>query len=847
MKITLRGFLFGAAVTAASASHGFAAGPALKEATTTPQVEQTTDDSAALPIQPSGAVVNDAVGRVEIPRLLSDSQAGQQPTNAQLIESWSTDPDDVFQPVSLQQAGPVPVAPQTFQQVAETPSSSLAARLFGSPSRNRSLLSANRRSSASSPGSSVVLGSESKGRKTTDVGSLLGRSTGALGVATERRSPIVNDVRVRGSQVGQLLASGSYWFPVRQDLDTLLSKIDSSIVEDVIVIKGPYSSKYGPGYNFIDFELAQSPRYENGFESHGSTSLNYSTNGEQWYGRQSFWGGDSDYGYRVGYGIRSGVDYETGDGERLPSGYKSGNLDVAVGFDIDNGSSLEFNYMRLDQADVQIPNQVNILDDLKTDSWEVIYKDTDLEAADVFIAETWYNTTSLEGNAQDSGKRSQIPLLDETLFAKTSTGWNASTGFNLAMTWFDDVGGEVTAGVDMRYLQQQYDERTQWALFDRNWMVGDPLPSGGDQDKIQNTNYPLPRAQQLNPGLYLESVDQVTDRFVVRCGGRLDLVHSNADSGTVRSNVFDESVEVFVGGQDGIFRQDFKLGQAFVTGDYVVNENVTMTGGAGFGMRAPSMGELYSSGFYSSITPQWVLTSSFGNPSLAPEKRIQIDLGMEADFGSFRGGVNGYHAWVNDYITLDRIGVVLAAGTTGLENTVAPAFAYTNSELVTLAGFEGYSEYDVNEWFTAFGTISFTEGRDHTRRDSNYVYSGVAFGDPGRSNSASEEEPLPGIFPMEARVGLRLTEPQQGNWGAEFSARIVDSQDRIATNLLETRTAGFTTYDLRGFLQVVDGVLFVAGIENLTDKNYQEHFDARNVTQVRQPGANYYIGTEFVY
>jgi outer membrane receptor protein involved in Fe transport len=422
MKITLRGFLFGAAISAASASHGIAAEPVLDESSTTPKVERTTDDSTDVPIQPSGAVANDAIGRVRIPQLLSESQAGQQPTNAQLIESWSTDPEDVFRPVSLQEAGPVPVAPPQFQQVAEPASSSLAARLFGSPSRNRSLLSANRRSAAFSPGSSVVLGSESKGRKKTDVGSLLGRSTGAVGISTERRSPIVNDVRIRGSQVGQLLASGSYWFPVRQDLDTLLSKIDSSIVEDIIVIKGPYSSKYGPGYNFIDFELAQLPRYENGFESHGSSSLNYSTNGEHWNGRQSFWGGDSNYGYRVGYGIRTGEDYETGDGVNLPSSYESGNLDVALGWDLDDHRSFEFNYMRLDQRDVQLPNQVNTIDDLQTDRWELIYTVSDMDLIDRFTAETWYNTTTIEGNSQDPEKRRQIPLLDETLFMNDVEG-----------------------------------------------------------------------------------------------------------------------------------------------------------------------------------------------------------------------------------------------------------------------------------------------------------------------------------------------------------------------------------------------------------------------------------------
>ena len=36
------------------------------------------------------------------------------------------------------------------------------------------------------------------------------------------------------------------------DLDTMLNKIDSRIVNDITVIKGPYSALYGPGSNFVD-------------------------------------------------------------------------------------------------------------------------------------------------------------------------------------------------------------------------------------------------------------------------------------------------------------------------------------------------------------------------------------------------------------------------------------------------------------------------------------------------------------------------------------------------------------------------------------------------------------------
>ena len=51
--------------------------------------------------------------------------------------------------------------------------------------------------------------------------------------------------------------------------------------------------------------------------------MDYKTNGEQWYGRQAFWGGSHDWGYRVGCGHRTGNDYETGSNFSLPSSYKS--------------------------------------------------------------------------------------------------------------------------------------------------------------------------------------------------------------------------------------------------------------------------------------------------------------------------------------------------------------------------------------------------------------------------------------------------------------------------------------------------------------------------------------------
>src|SRR5262249_30559059 len=200
----------------------------------------------------------------------------------------------------------------------------------------------------SAPSTNLVSGTEAVGRATTDAGDLLARSTSATGVETQRRSPIANEARIRGERFGQIVthADGAFWFPARLDLDTFLSKIDSGLVQDIIVLKGPYSARYGPGFSFIDIASERTPRPQNGFEWNGRTFSTYKTNGEQLYGRQSFWGGESDWGFRVSYGHRTGNDYRTGSGMDIPASYNARDVDFSVGYDFSPVSRLEVGYLR---------------------------------------------------------------------------------------------------------------------------------------------------------------------------------------------------------------------------------------------------------------------------------------------------------------------------------------------------------------------------------------------------------------------------------------------------------------------------------------------------------------------
>jgi hemoglobin/transferrin/lactoferrin receptor protein len=110
---------------------------------------------------------------------------------------------------------------------------------------------------------------------------------------------------------------------------------------------------------------------------------------------------------------------------------------------------------------------------------------------------------------------------------------------------------------------------------------------------------------------------------------------------------------------------------------------------------------------------------------------------------------------------------------------------------------------------------------------------------------APKEEALPGIPPLESRFGVQVHQPgERPRWGLELSARVVDEQDRIAATLREQRTPGFTTLDLRSYCRPADNLSLIAGVENLTDKQYQEHLDIRRVFQ---PGISFYFGSEVRY
>ena len=135
------------------------------------------------------------------------------------------------------------------------------------------------------------------------------------------------------------------------------------------------------------------------------------------------------------------------------------------------------------------------------------------------------------------------------------------------------------------------------------------------------------------------------------------------------------------------------------------------------------------------------------------------------------------------------------------------------------------------------------------RADLNSATPSTREAGPRGQLDGGEAEPLPNMPPLQTIVGLRWHDHSTSRWYIEFSTRIVDNQDRVATSLLESSTPGFTVFDLKAHRKLGKSLALNAGVENLTDKHYREYLDfrAENGISMFRPGLNCYLTAEWTF
>lgn len=638
-----------------------------------------------------------------------------------------------------------------------------------------------------------------------------------------RRSQVSIQPVIRGYHQQQIYAQyqGENFVSVRYDLDSLLGSIDPGIIDNLIIIPGPYGVKYGPGLAFIDLVPKATPRYDEP-QWHSRTQTTYQSNGQQWYGRETISGGGEFYGLRATYGHKTGNDYLSGDGTQIPASYNVRDADISLGVDVTWDTTVDFEYLRQDLTNTEYAGLMFDVRFRKTDAFFVRLHDTDWLAGEL-LAEAWYNRSAIAGDNQRSSKQ----LFYRNNFFFTSGGQTqfpqigfvgvfdadvADTGFRLSPSWESSNGDKLTTGVDLHHVRQElneFDNLTNRALLF--------TPAGFE-------NFPIPKSESWDPGIFAELETPLRPDLKLTTGARIDWIHTSADpfhraldpDGLIRPIFAPGGAPVARLDEDlfrtGLVKNDV-LWHAFAAAEQQLDENLEVRLGFGHGQRPPSLTERYAYVPFLAVL-QSAENAPFGRPDLKPEKASQGDLALSGRYEDYRFRAAVFGAYVQDYISYAYLPPPTDPASEYLTFTNISAF---------LSGCEFAGDFDLTDWWQPFANLSYVAGQN-----------------------LSADEPLAGIYPLQSRVGLRLHEPTEDRYGVELSASFVAQQTRVARSLLEPETAGFTVVYVRGYWQVSEHLRLQSGIENLADRNYLEHLSVHDPA-VYEPGFNFYLSGQMDY
>ncbi len=561
-----------------------------------------------------------------------DDETVQSSWDSWLAEDWQSrivvrgqEPAAPLQPLDSPFSGPLQPLDSPLSVLQESPSVESWRQVFEQISAKSALDSA---------GAAETV-TESKLYAPTNVAGLLQESNTVQTVKSQRRSPISMDPYIWGYRHGQIYANadGAYWTPVRRDLDTMLSSIDPTLIEDVIVQPGPYGLRYGPGFAYITVLTAQTPRYENGLESHYRTGFDVRTNGGGIYGRETAYGGNRDWGFIVNWGIRKASDYRPGNDapfSKIPSGYSSQNVLAQFGMDLSAETRIEARYQRIDATDLEFAAQFFDVSYQGSDAFVVSLITEDPCSCSELRADVWFNFTRMSGDTSSPGKFLPFPVIDKVeyaldeyrgldygtagLFGQTY-GDVSSQGARLVKTYGEEGTTELRFGTDIRYTSQKLRE---------NFVL---TPADDFQpDNAFSTN--LPRSELVDPGLFAELAIPWTSFWTTTLGARFDWAHTRADASDLRQ---DTSI---IGAPAALYKND-TLSAFYVTSELEVGQGWTMTAGGGYAERPPSLVDRYGDGIFLGIM-QSGFNRVIGTPTLRKERAWQVDLGAVVELRATR-------------------------------------------------------------------------------------------------------------------------------------------------------------------------------------------------------------------
>ena len=217
-----------------------------------------------------------------------------------------------------------------------------------------------------------------------------------------------------------------------------------------------------------------------------------------------------------------------------------------------------------------------------------------------------------------------------------------------------------------------------------------------------------------------------------------------------------------------------------------------------------------------------------GNINLDHETAYQLDLGLNYDNESFSIAPHIFYQKIDDYIQgtpSQDMRVKIVARMMGSINTLQ----FNNID-ATLYGADLNWDYQVSSNIKLSGVASYVRGTRDDIDDNLYRMS-----------------------PLNSRINLYF---QQSNWQTNLSLHAYAKQTRVSAINTETASAGYALVDWQADYFVSLGLVLRAGVNNLLNKQYNDHLGGTNRAKgsdiavgerITGMGRNFYLALDYQF
>ena len=379
-------------------------------------------------------------------------------------------------------------------------------------------------------------------------------------------------------------------------------------------------------------------------------------------------------------------------------------------------------------------------------------------------------------------------------------------------SYANKLGRDIVVN-DVTFRTDGFDAKADWLAHPQHLLSFgvNAWRMTGDPDRRMATAAPFTTLSANNPfqdaeiravGVYAQD-DMRFGRLNVLAGLRYDRVEGDADS--MNSN----SPQRRTTGLDG--KDNAVSGSLGAI--YEVAPLLRPYASYARAFRAPGMRERYESGlrgdgyYYA------------GSPEIEAEKADQFELGIKGGDGTLDYSVAAFYNRIDNYITGQILSGTAAVAACGAANA-ANCKKTVNLGSATIKGIEAKVRWRVapGHWLNA--------GYSRLRGENDDL-----------------DEPL---FQMPAdEISLGWLGTVLPGVKADFTLRLVDRQDRVATqftNGSENETAGFVTADLGATWQYARNQSLRLAVKNLADKAYHEHLtEGISGYEIKAPGRSFQL------